>query len=96
VAGAAFSPSLGPAIGERIRPWLELVENVAGRFLTGTPFQRLVPARELAFAVLALYLGMETLSHLEGDGSRARALFAAARPAAAMFDALTQTGGDRP
>jgi len=93
VAGAASSPRLGPAIVKRIEPWLALVETLAAGFLAGTPFEKLVPARELAFAVVALYLGVETLCHLEGDSSRAQALIGAARPAAAAFDVLKKGGG---
>lgn len=88
VAGAASSPRLGPAIVERLRPWLELTEEVAARFLAGTPLEAVVPARELGLAVVALYLGMETLTHLDRDRAGADSLFAAAAPAAVLFDRL--------
>jgi hypothetical protein len=94
VAGAASSPGLGSAIVERLRPWLEFIEEVARRLLADTLLQDLVSAPALAFAVLAAYLGMETLSHLDGDRSRVDGLFAAAGPAAAMFDALASRGVD--
>jgi AcrR family transcriptional regulator len=92
VAGAASSPRLGPAIVERLRPWLELTEEVARRFLAGTPLGPVVPAPELARAVVALYLGLETLTHLDRDRSGAGSLFAAAEPAAALFDSLLGRG----
>ena len=88
VAGAASSPRLGPAIVERLWPWLRLSEEVAGRFLSGTPLEPVVPASELGLAVVALYLGMETLTHLDRDRAGAESLFAAAAPAAALFDRL--------
>jgi AcrR family transcriptional regulator len=93
VAGAASSPRLGPAIVERLRPWLELTEEVARRFLAGTPLEAVVPARELATAVVALYLGLETLTHLDRERSGVESLFAAAEPAATLFDVLL--GGTR-
>ena len=92
VAGAASSPRLGPAIVARLRPWLDLTEEVARRFLDGTPLQAVVPAGELAYAVVAMYLGMETLAHLDGDRARSEAVLAAARPAAAGFDAMVGRG----
>jgi len=96
VAGAASSPRLGPAIVERLRPWLQLSEEVAHRFLAGTPLEAVVPASELGLAVVALYLGMETLTHLDRDRAAAESLFAAAAPAAAMFDTLLgHEGGAR-
>jgi AcrR family transcriptional regulator len=90
VAGAASSPRLGPAIVERLRPWLELTEEMARRFLAGTPLEHVVPAPEVGLAVVALYLGLETLTHLDRDRNRvvAESLFAAAGPAAALFDSL--------
>ena len=90
VAGAATSPRLGPAIVERLRPWLGLTEETARRFLAGTPLEHVVPAPDLGLAAVALYLGLETLTHLERDRDRAMAesLFAAAAPAAALFDSL--------
>jgi hypothetical protein len=39
-------------------------------------------------AVVALYLGLETLTHLDRERSGAASLFAAAEPAAALFDGL--------
>jgi AcrR family transcriptional regulator len=90
VAGAASSPCLGRAIVERIGPWLDLTGEVARRLLAGTVLENLVTTQELSFAVLALYLGTETLAHLDRDRSRAEALFAAVEPAAAMFDTLVR------
>jgi len=88
VAGAAGSRRLGPAIVERLRPWLELTEEVARRFLSGTPLEHVVPAPELGLAMVALYLGLETLTHLDRDRAMAESLFAAAGPAAVLFDGL--------
>ena len=97
VSGAASNPRLGPAIVERLRPWLELAEEVAHRFLTGTPLASVLPAPEVGLAVVALYLGLETLTHLDRERSGAESLFAAAVPAATLFDSLSsppqQPGG---
>ena len=92
IAGAASSPRLGPAIVERLRPWLELTEEVARRFMAGTPLEGVLPAGEVAFAVLAMYLGLQTLSQLDGDRGRAETMLAAAGPAAALFDVLLRGG----
>ena len=94
VAGAASSPRLGPAIVHGLRPWLELTEEVARRFLAGTPLEHAVPAARLAHAVVALYLGLETLTRLDGGVPSDDSLLAAAEPAAALFDTL-MGGGPR-
>jgi hypothetical protein len=41
-----------------------------------------------AHAVVALYLGLEMLAHLDGDRTRALALFARARQLAVLTQAL--------
>ncbi len=43
----------------------------------------------MAYAIVALYLGLEMLTHLDGDRSRALALFAHAKNLAALLEALT-------
>lgn len=70
------------AIVARLQPWLDLTEEIAGRFLAGWP----IGARDVAHAALATYMGLETLSHLDGDRARVEALFDAARPLAAIYD----------
>ncbi len=86
IAGASSSPSLGPEIVARIEPWVGFTEEALGRVLAGSPLEPLVPTEDLAFAVVALYLGVELLDHLNGQlalaerlidtGSRLSSLFA--------------------
>lgn len=76
VAGAVSSPELGRAVATRIEPWLELVENKVRALVAGSLFGPLIPARDLAFAIVALYLGVDMLSHLEQDRARAESLLA--------------------
>jgi AcrR family transcriptional regulator len=44
--------------------WQQLAEQTLGRLLDGSPFAAFVPVRELAAGAVAMYLGMELLSHL--------------------------------
>jgi AcrR family transcriptional regulator len=75
IAAASASPWLGPEIAERIRPWTAFAREAIDRVLSGSPLAQLVPSEDLAHAVVALYLGMELLTHLEDDRSAADALF---------------------
>jgi hypothetical protein len=43
--------------------------------IAGTMFDGLVPPRTAAFTIVSLYMGVDLLSHLERDDSRAEALF---------------------
>ncbi|MDQ3569544.1 MAG: TetR/AcrR family transcriptional regulator [Actinomycetota bacterium] len=77
IAGASTVPELGPALVERIEPWTRFTAEHLGRMLDGSPLAGLVPAEDAAFAIVALYLGMELLTSLDGDQARAESLFAA-------------------
>ena len=75
VAGSLARPDLGPEVVARMEPWIAFTEGVISDLLTGSIFESAVNPRTLAFAVVALYLGVDLLSHLDQDKSRAEALF---------------------
>ena len=54
--------------------------------VSSLPFRRSLAALVLAGAAVAFYLGMETLTHLDGDRSRPETLFAQGARLAAIFD----------
>jgi AcrR family transcriptional regulator len=74
VAGGVGAPELGREVVARIEPWVEMVESKVRALVAGSPFERMIPARDLAFAIIALYLGIDMLSHLDGDHARAQSL----------------------
>ena len=57
--------------------------------LGDSPLSSVLPAKDVAHAVVALYLGLEMLSHLDGDPDPALALFAHAKQLAWLVDGLT-------
>lgn len=75
IAGSLARPDLGPEVVARMEPWVELVEEVLSDVLAGSMFGGIVQPRPLAFGIIALYLGVDLLSHLDRDHSRADALF---------------------
>jgi AcrR family transcriptional regulator len=75
VAGASSVPQLGPEIVRCMAPWIEFAEETIKGFLAGTPLEVLIPAREAAHALLAIYLGMELLDHLDPEAHTAEPLF---------------------
>lgn len=101
IAGASSSPDLGPAIVRRVEPWIDFAETQLARALAGSNVETLVPARDAAYAVVGLYLGIELLSHLEGSSERADRLFDVARtvarlvgPVLALGSAMHEEGDD--
>jgi AcrR family transcriptional regulator len=83
---SAFSAELGPELMRRMQPWVDFADEVIARVVGDSPLRRAVDTRDLAFALIALYLGSEQVSRLQGDTSRIDSLFAAARRAAPMVD----------
>ena len=75
VSGSLARPDLAPAIVERMEPWITFCEDAIWRVLDGTPVAGLVPVRDLAYALMTFYLGVNLLTHLDADSSRTDALF---------------------
>ena len=72
VAGAVSDADLGREVVARIQPWLEMVEDKVRFLVAGSLFEPLIPSRDIAFAIVALYLGVDMLSHLDQDRARGR------------------------
>ena len=92
VAGSSSNPELGREIVARLEPWVEFAESVVQRLLEGTPFASILPVKDVAYVGIALYMGMETLTHLDDDRARVAQLFTTAKDLAPLLD-LLRTGG---
>jgi AcrR family transcriptional regulator len=76
LAGATTSPELKAPLRERFEPWVGLVDQAIRRVIEKTAFASVVPVDDLAFAVTGLFMGLELMTGLEDDSSRADRLFA--------------------
>ena len=74
VAGGMSDRELGRAVVARIEPWIEMVERKLKELLAGSVFEAIVSPRDVAFAIVALYLGIDMLSHLAEDHGAAESL----------------------
>jgi AcrR family transcriptional regulator len=75
VSGSLARPDLAPAIVERMDPWIAFCEDAIARVIDGTPIAALLPVRDLAYALMTFYLGVNLLTHLDAGGTRTDALF---------------------
>jgi DNA-binding transcriptional regulator YbjK len=91
-AAASTSPRLREELLAQVEPWVDFAATVARRLVAGTALEDLVPSRELGSAAVAMFLGVQTLTHLDGDRSRAESLFTVAEPAALLWDGFTGAG----
>jgi AcrR family transcriptional regulator len=87
IAGASSTPGLGPEVAARLGPWFAFAEQAVTSAL-GPPLASVLPPGDAAYAIVALYLGLEMLTHLDGHRSRALGLFAHAKNLAALLEAL--------
>jgi AcrR family transcriptional regulator len=88
IAGTSSTPGLGSEVAARIRPWREFAQSSIEASLGATTLTNILPAVEVAHAVVALYLGLEMLSHLDGDSAPALALFSRAKQIAPLVETL--------
>ncbi len=89
VAGSVARPEVAPAMVARMEPWIDLAEEALGKFLQRLDVPELVPLRELAYAFVTFYLGVNLLTHLDEDRRRTDALFSrlsTLAPFAAMLE----------
>ena len=71
---AAAGPDDGAALLDRFEGWIRLVEEALRRAL-GDLGGSLVPTREAAYAVSAMFLGIELMSRLDPERSEAEPIF---------------------
>lgn len=84
IAGSLSRPHLRPEILRRMEPWLDLAEETIRGLLAGLGLEALLPAGTAGYGIVAFYLGVNLLSHLEEDRSRVDALFAVVGALAAL------------
>lgn len=89
IAGASATPGLAPEVAARIAPWRRFASEALGGVLSETPLSSVIEPDVAAHAVVALYLGLEMLAHLDGDRTAALALFDRARQVALLVQALS-------
>ena len=88
IAGASSTPGLGAEVKARVAPWSQFAATALDSVVKDSAVATVVSAEEVAHAVVALYLGLELLSHLDGDRSPALALFERARRFAGLADLI--------
>ena len=74
VAGSVARPELAKEVIARMEPWIELCEDALRKGLPSSPAAEVVPIRDLAYAIVTFYLGLNLLTHLDDDRERTEAL----------------------
>ena len=88
IAGASSSRGLRTEISRRIDPWIELAEAQISRFVDHSPSGALLPVHSIAQLVVAMYVGLETIAHLDRERLKVEDLFGAGMLLAPAIDDL--------
>jgi AcrR family transcriptional regulator len=75
IAGGVTDPELRPQIVARAHRWVDFVEEAIRPMLERSPFGVVAPPRNMAFALVAFYCGVNIFSRLEEDHAQTDALF---------------------
>ena len=89
IAGASSTPGLGAEVASRIAPWFTFTQNAIDSTFGASPFASLLPSDDLAYTIVALFLGLEMLTHLDGDRERALSIFGHAQHLVALLGAFS-------
>jgi len=91
IAAGTSDSALRDMVRELFEPWMALsVETVTG-VLAASGLDAMLPADQVAFAVVCLFLGVQQFVTLTGDSQRALDMVDAGRSVASMFDAMFAT-----
>lgn len=88
VAAGASDPELGKKVAARVAPSLAFSTETFDRLMAGSPLSALISSKDAAYALSALYLGMELLANLDGSLESADSLFAGAARVAGLLGML--------
>ena len=75
IAGSLADEYLRPEIIARANMWMEFVEETLRPYWDRSPFAQLASAKDIAFAVIAFYAGINLFSRLEDDHAQMNRLF---------------------
>jgi AcrR family transcriptional regulator len=88
IAGCSSVPGLGPQVVARVEPWVAFAEEAVRRVVVGSVVEQLIPVPDLAYGIVALYLGVELLAHLDAGKAQAEGLLATAARLAELLGGL--------
>ena len=92
VAGSLTRTELAADVRALMRPWLDLAEETIERVLGPVGIDQLVPPRELAYAAVTAYLGVNLMANLAPDDTELDDLFARGAALAPLLSGLLADG----
>lgn len=96
VSGSLSDPELREELAKRADPWIEVVQDAVERLIDGSPLKDAVPTKAVATGLVAFYMGLNLLVHLNRDPEVGKSPLDAAERFAPLLGGLFQgaPGGD--
>ena len=88
IAAGSSNKELGAQVATRVEPSLAFTRATFDRVIGGSPLGMFIGTEDAAYALAALYLGLELLCNLSGNSERAESLFATAGRIAPFIDVM--------
>jgi hypothetical protein len=92
IAGATGRPDLAPEVAARVDPWIAMTDHVVRSLLEDVGMTGMVDPPDAAFAISALFVGMDVLGSLGYDDAPAERLIELAASLAPMLETLSGLG----
>jgi AcrR family transcriptional regulator len=86
MAASVSDPEMGKAVLDGFLGWIKLVEDSLVEALDGSPLAGLIPVREAAYAIAAVFLGIELMERLDPERSEANQVFTAMAAVAQLVE----------
>jgi len=93
IGASSIDPTLRAKVLELFTPWIELTKETMTRVLATSGFDLFLPAEQVAYGVVCLFLGMQQMVTLTDDAQPVLAMFDTAHRFAASFDQTFQRSG---
>lgn len=90
LAAAESSPDLRRGVFAGLQPWMALIEGAVARVTQNSPLAQALPAKDLAFAISSLFIGIELMAGLDEHREAETRLFATIEALSYLVDALLQ------
>jgi AcrR family transcriptional regulator len=89
IVGASSVPGLGVEVAARLGPWFTFAKDAIDKSFGDSALASFLPSSDIAFVIVALYLGLEMLTHLDGNREPALKVFAHAQQLVTLLGAFS-------
>lgn len=95
MAAAMSNPEMGSAVLDGFEGWIRFVEEAVASAIDGSPLEGVLPVRQVAHAISAMFLGIELIDGLDPDRSESDEVFAALRELGRLVETIGDAIPDR-